>query len=238
MICFSVPMTLRSKRGSPCCLNTTGSYQKQGGSWGLLFLRLGCSLLFLASQPLPHMSQTLVIQTKSWAAGSVVTSRTYWALEVRRKHSKENVAIFAPQIQLKWCPQVLETLSEYRLQTQHQVIKTDLHLGMVPIWHASFKLLLLPGMMVHAVNPSIWETESRGSVSSKPAWPTEKVQISQNQQRVTVSEHRNSQISYLNSSLPSAEKVMAVSSETAQATLSSEASRSHDWISKHNISYF
>lgn len=108
----------------------------------------------------------------------MVTSRTYWALEVRQKHGKENVAIFAPQIQLKWCPQVLETLSECSLQTQHQVIKADLWLGMVPIWHASFKLLLLPGMMVHAVNPSMWEAEPRGSVSSKPAWLTEKVQIS------------------------------------------------------------
>lgn len=108
----------------------------------------------------------------------MVTSRTYWALEVRRKQGKENVALLAPQIQLKWCPQALETLSELSLKTQHQVIKADLQLGMVPIWHASFKLLLLPGMLVHAVNPSIWETESRGSVSSQPAWPTEKVQIS------------------------------------------------------------
>lgn len=184
MIYFSVPMTFRSEHGSPCCLNTTGGNQKQAGVIGTFVPETGMLPALYCLVATPTHVPNMVIQTRSWAAGSVVTSRTYWALEVRQKHGKENVAIFAPQIQLKWCPQVLETLSECSLQTQHQVIKADLWLGMVPIWHASFKLLLLPGMMVHAVNPSMWEAEPRGSVSSKPAWPTEKVQISQSQQRV------------------------------------------------------
>jgi hypothetical protein len=30
-----------------------------------------------------------------------------------------------------------------------------------------------PGMVAHAFNPSTWETEAGGFLSSKPAWSTE-----------------------------------------------------------------
>jgi major histocompatibility complex class I len=30
-----------------------------------------------------------------------------------------------------------------------------------------------PGMVVHAFNPSIWEAEVGGFLSSRPAWSTE-----------------------------------------------------------------
>lgn len=59
--------------------------------------------------------------------------------------------------QLKWCPQVLQTLGGYGLRIQHETLKADAHLGEVPSWHASLKFLFLSDMMVHTMNPSIWE---------------------------------------------------------------------------------
>jgi hypothetical protein len=38
----------------------------------------------------------------------------------------------------------------------------------------SNKSILLPSLVAHAFNPSTWEAEAGGSLSSRPAWPTNK----------------------------------------------------------------
>ncbi|EDK96865.1 mCG1031692 [Mus musculus] len=38
---------------------------------------------------------------------------------------------------------------------------------------SSFQHKDLSGMVVHAFNPSTWEAEADGSLSSRPAWSTE-----------------------------------------------------------------
>jgi hypothetical protein len=35
------------------------------------------------------------------------------------------------------------------------------------------KMFLEPGVVVHAFNPSTWEAEAGGFLSSRPAWSTE-----------------------------------------------------------------
>lgn len=172
---FLCPQTLRSKHGSPPCCPNMGSSPEPSRSRGLLFARLECFLLFVVSQSLAHMSQTWVTQNRSWAAVGVVTSRADWALEVRGKQGNENVALLAPQLQLKWCPRVLQTLGRGGLHAQHGAVKANFQFGAAPIWHTSFKFLLLSGMMLHTVNPSVWEAEPRGSMSSTPARPTQQV---------------------------------------------------------------
>jgi major histocompatibility complex class I len=40
-------------------------------------------------------------------------------------------------------------------------------------WNESLKSVSMPGLVVHAFNPSTREAEAGGSLSSRPAWSTE-----------------------------------------------------------------
>jgi hypothetical protein len=40
-------------------------------------------------------------------------------------------------------------------------------------WLVFYSHSWVPGMMAHAFNPSTWEAEAGGSLSSRPAWSSE-----------------------------------------------------------------
>jgi hypothetical protein len=62
-------------------------------------------------------------------------------------------------------------------------------LSFVPVYHliqkaiSTVKICLWLGVVAHAFNPSTWEAEAGGFLSSRPAWATQKNPASKNQKK-------------------------------------------------------
>jgi hypothetical protein len=86
-------------------------------------------------------------------------------------------------------------ISKYNSK-HHQLECQHLELSQPPKYKSgndNIKNILGPGVVAHAFNPSTWEAEAGGFLSSRPAWSTEGVPAQPELHRETLSQKKQKQ---------------------------------------------